>query len=262
MVRATSNNLLEPAVVRQTIEDLKAIAQQMIDLHGVRLGAVVVDTIGAAFCLQDENDAAQVNAAIRVLRQIGEALGAVVIPVHHYGKAASTGLRGSSAYRGGADAVLSVLAERDEISGDSRDRSLCLAKAREGEEGPISAFDLAFLPMGTDEDGDVFGSCIVVQKEGIVKKAQKAANTRKSAKIALAALNDAIGDCGEFPPASNHIPASVKCVTTAQWREYAYRRGIADSDDPDAKRKAFKRAHETLVARGSVAVWEPYAWMA
>ena len=103
--RAVNENFLDPKSLQQTVEALKALGQQFRDEHGVRLGAIFVDTIGAAFGLEDENDAAKVNAAMRVLRQIGSAIDAVVIPVHHYGKAASTGLRGSSAFRGAADVV-------------------------------------------------------------------------------------------------------------------------------------------------------------
>ena len=55
----------------------------------------------------------------------------------------------------------------------------------------------------------------------------KTAKLTKGAKIALAALHEAIGECGEVPPASNHIPPGVKAVTVKQWRDYAYRGGIS-----------------------------------
>jgi hypothetical protein len=63
----------------------------------------------------------------------------------------------------------------------------------------------------------------------------------KGAKIALAALHEAIEDCGQIPPASNHIRARVKCVTQDQWRDYSERRGISNGDSKDAVRKAFGR---------------------
>jgi hypothetical protein len=34
------------------------------------------------------------------------------------------------------------------------------------------------------------------------------------------------------------MPAGVKCVMIEQWRDYAYRQGIADSDDPAARRQS------------------------
>jgi len=36
------------------------------------------------------------------------------------------------------------------------------------------------------------------------------------------ALQEAIGDLGVIPPASNHNPPATKAVTTVQWRTYAY----------------------------------------
>lgn len=259
--RAISENLLDPIIVRQTIDGLKVLAGQFRDEFSVRLGVIFIDTIGAAFGLEDENNAAQVNAAMRVLRQIGHELDAVVIPVHHYGKAAVTGLRGSSAFRGAADAVLSVLAERDELTGESEGRSLCLTKARDGEEGPVAAFNLAFVHLGIDEDGEGFGSCVVEAMEGVVApKKESGRGLTKGAKIALAALHEAIGERGEVPAISNHVPANVKCVTMNQWREYAYRRSISASDEPRARQLAFHRATETLFAAKKAASWEPHVW--
>ncbi|WP_244532193.1 hypothetical protein [Methylocapsa palsarum] len=91
-------------------------------------------------------------------------------------------------------------------------------------------------------------------------KKERAIKLTKGGKIALAALREAIGELGAIPPVSNHIPAGVKTVTVSQWRDYAYRQGVAGSDEPRARRLAFQRAHEALVAAKQVAVWEPYAW--
>ncbi|MEJ0094838.1 MAG: AAA family ATPase [Methylocella sp.] len=261
--RAVDENLLRPDVLAKTIASLEALNTRFRDEFGVRLGAIFVDTIGAAFGLEDENDAAKVNAAMRALRTIGSQVGAVVIPVHHYGKAASTGLRGSSAFRGAADAILSVLADRDEITGESSRRSLCLAKSRDGEEGAVAPFELSFIALGVDEDGDSFGSCAVYAGDPGQKPSKKDSGARltKGARIALAALQEAIGECGEIPPASNHIPAGIRCVTLSLWRDRAYRHGISASDEPRARQLAFQRASETLLAAKQVAVWEPFTWM-
>jgi hypothetical protein len=84
-----------------------------------------------------------------------------MIPIHHYGKAPTTGLRGASGWKAGCDAVLSVLADRDEITGKVSGRELALAKSREYDEGAIAPFELRFVSLGTDDDGDEFGSCYV-----------------------------------------------------------------------------------------------------
>jgi AAA domain len=91
-------------------------------------------------------------------------------------------------------------------------------------------------------------------------KRQAVAKLTKGAKIALNALQDALGDCGAIPPASNHIPPGVKAITISQWRDYAIRRGISTSADARAKNMAFQRATECLVAAKAVAIWEPHAW--
>jgi hypothetical protein len=44
------------------------------------------------------------------------------------------------------------------------------------------------------------------------------------------------------------------------WRVYAYESGISDAVDRDARRMAFKRAQETLVAGKHVAAWSDYRW--
>ena len=82
----------------------------------------------------------------------------------------------------------------------------------------------------------------------------------KAAKIALNALQYAIGECGAVPPATNHIPAGVKCITLDQWREYAFSLGISASTELRARRAAFQRGTEFLIAAKAAAVWKDHAW--
>ena len=74
-------------------------------------------------------------------------------------------------------------------------------------------------------------------------------------------MEEAIGDLGMIPPASNHIPPATKAVTTDQWRDYAYRRGISTSGQPRAQR-AFERAVKQFQARKAIGIWEPHVWIA
>jgi hypothetical protein len=95
------------------------------------------------------------------MRSIGDSIGAVLIPIHHYGKDAGTGLRGASAWRGAADVTISVTADINQLTGTVNNRELALAKARDGEQGPIAPFILEWVKLGVDDDGEDFGSCIV-----------------------------------------------------------------------------------------------------
>ena len=62
------------------------------------------------FDLQEEADNAEAARVCKVMRRLGEATGATIVPIYHYGKNAAVGLRGASAWRANADFVLSVLA--------------------------------------------------------------------------------------------------------------------------------------------------------
>jgi hypothetical protein len=140
---------------------LRSLREQMLQRFGVRLGAVFIDTVAACFSLKDENANAEVSTVCRLMRQIGQSIDAIVIPVHHYGKDADTGLRGASAWRGAADVVISVTADIDQLSGRATNRALAIAKARDEEQGAIAAFVLEWVKLGVDADGEEFGTCIV-----------------------------------------------------------------------------------------------------
>ena len=88
--------------------------------------------------------------------------GAIVVPIHHYGKNAAVGLRGASAWRASADIVLSVTADIDAISGHVTNRQLSMGKDRDGAQGPITGFTLEPVTLGVDETGNPFGSMVAV----------------------------------------------------------------------------------------------------
>ena len=172
----------KPDEVKAFINRLKQKSVWMQERYGVRMGAVVIDTLAAVFALQDENDNSEAAKVIRALKVIGEALDVLMIPIHHYGKGAETGLRGASAWRAGCDAVLSIMAERNNITGVVSGHTLALAKSRVGEEGPVGAFGLRTMLLGVDEDGDELTSCYVVPE---VTAKQTVAARREAEAVAL-----------------------------------------------------------------------------
>ena len=102
---------------RRIRQQAGAFRQDMQRRYGVRLGAVFIDTVAACFSMQDENSNAEVSRVCAFMRCMGNSIGAVIMPIHHYGKDAATGLRGASACRGAADVVISVTADIDPITG-------------------------------------------------------------------------------------------------------------------------------------------------
>jgi hypothetical protein len=121
-----------------------------------------------------------------------------------------------------------------------------------------------------------------------VRPTKKNRRRPADAQIALDAIKYALDEVGIFPPASNHIPPNIKCVTIKQWRTYFYqklghedevRNGqkpdtctfIERSEKPDASfgqpdasdtmLKDFNRCKKYLIAEKTVTIFGTYAWI-
>jgi AAA domain len=222
-------------------------------LGAARPVAIAIDTLNRSLA-GSESDDRDMGAYVKAADTIRDAFGCVVIIVHHCGHE-GTRPRGHSSLMGAVDAQIAV--KRDAAGNIIATVELM----KDGSQGDEFASKLEVVEVGTDDDGDKITSCVIVPVEGLAtSRKDRATRLTKGAKIALAALQEAIGECGAIPPASNHIPAGVKCITQDQWRDYAYRQGISGSDEPRARQLAFRRAHEALVAAKEVAVWDPYVW--
>jgi hypothetical protein len=132
---------------------------------------VFVDTVSASFDIKEEADSAEAARVCKVMRRIGDAIAALVVPIHHYGKNAAVGLRGASAWRANADFVLSVMADIDPQTGNVSNRQLAIAKDRDGAQGALTAFTLRPVELGTDEAGKPWGSMVAVAHESAAKPA-------------------------------------------------------------------------------------------
>jgi RecA-family ATPase len=98
-------NLSDPSEVDKMIPRLKALAEKFQSDHDVRLGAVILDTLAATCDLDDEDDNSEASRAGKELKRLSQEVGVVVLPVHHYGKAQDTGLRGASAWGALCDVI-------------------------------------------------------------------------------------------------------------------------------------------------------------
>ena len=256
-------DLSNPAEIRKMIVRLRAVDQKMRAEHGVRLGAIIIDTLAAAFNLKDENDNAEANRVINCMNMLAKGVDAVVIPVHHYGKAAETGLRGASAWRGGGDSVLSVLADRDHTTGKCRNRQLALAKSRVGEEGWTAPFDLRFVELGKDEDGEPYGACYVEPGEAEscdIITMPKPKPLPRAARAYIDALHIVAGGNGKKVRPFGSEGPEVNAADRELVRDEFYRAWPADGDDDkakkNAKRQAFGRGEAEAIERRRIATRE------
>lgn len=240
-----SGDLTTDAAVSELIGLLLEAGERMQREHGVRLGVVMIDTLGAAFGLMDEDSNAEANQTMRKVRLIADAVRALVMPVHHYGKSAGSGLRGASAYRGSADAVLAVTADRNELQFLAKNRVLGLSKSRNGQEGPLGGFKLVQIDLGVDEDGDQTLSCAVLPLDGTAEGSATLPGKRGPT-LLLNALDAALEAHGEAHSAAPGFRAvKLEHVRTAFNDGYPLR-GETAQRKPDTVRRAFKRALNDL----------------
>jgi len=210
-------------------------------------GLVVIDTFSQV-CPGDQNGTEAIQPAIANLLRIASELHICVLIVHHSGKDASRGPRGSSALPAAMDTLIRV-------AGKSNPHTATVEKQKDGEDGQVFAFSLETIELGVDEDGDPITSCIMRHEDGPAKSAK--GKLPPSAELALRALHDCIAEHGEIVPdmADNH---GIRVET---WRDACEARSLTPTDTPDARRKAFKRAGESLELHGRVGVRNGWVWV-
>jgi hypothetical protein len=259
-------DLAKPKLVAAMIETLRISSDRFQVSHGVRLGAVIIDTLAAAFSIEDENSNAEAAKALRLMNAMAKALGVVVMPVHHYGKGVETGLRGASAWRAGADAVLSVSADRDQTTGHCRDRRIALTKSRVGEEGWSMEFDLNFVSLGHDEDGEPYGACYVQPVDGSEAKlarivSEKKTKVPKTARAFLTAIETALAEGGKkIRPFGQDGPEVIAVDRDDIRKEFNPSYPVdGDTDDKtkhDTRRKAFERGEDWALGNSHIGTRE------
>jgi hypothetical protein len=234
--------------IKLFIRQLKAIDECYRGDFGVRLGHVPIDTVAATFGMKDEDDNAEATKVCNILRSIGNETGALMAPVHHYGKNPESGLRGASAWKGSADVIEGVLADIDPLTGRTSNRELVCAKARDGEQGPISPFDLEFVELGLKDDGEIYGSCCVVPKAR-ASRFEKGPAPGRGQRTIMAAIDEALDSCGKRITPRAGMP-EIRAVKVTDVRAEFDRRYVTPDSDPvkasATKRMAFKRALDWL----------------
>lgn len=99
-----------PLVARpaEVVELVEAIKQR-----GLNPGLIVLDTLSRALAGMNENDAKDAGIFIEAIEMLKRAFDCTVLVVHHSGKEAARGARGSSALFAGFDAVFEVKAKKE-----------------------------------------------------------------------------------------------------------------------------------------------------
>lgn len=237
---------------RRFISELQMEACDMKTQYGARAGLIIVDTLGTAFTMRDENSAAEMNALCKAAAQLGDSLDAATLVLAHYGKSQESGIRGSSAIRGAGESVIAALGERNELTGQCRNRRWVHLKSRTGEEGATFHFDLEHVHVGFDEKGRAFGAAKIIRtgKPAATEKASRVARTY------LAALETVLRDKGAMARPFGAEGPEVFAADREDVRREFYGGWPADGETAEkrmaAKQKAFRRAEAELSDAGAI----------
>jgi KaiC/GvpD/RAD55 family RecA-like ATPase len=199
--------------------------------HGVKSRGpklVVIDTLAMAFPGLEENSAEGMGRVIAVAKSLTK-WGAAVVLVHHDTKDGQQGLpRGHSLLNGALDVAVHLTKSDGVVRAK-------LTKNRNGSCDRDIAFAIGTLALGTDEDGDPITAAYCQELP-----AGSAPSQTRLTPSALAALT-----------VFRETTAGRDTIGDVEWRKACVDgRAVSASEEPDSRRKAFKRAAEELVRKG------------
>lgn len=122
--------------------------EQIKEANGQEIILVVFDTLARSIGQTDENCASAMTNVVNAAERIARQSKAHVMLVHHTGKDADRGSRGSSALRGAVDTEIALSLLK------SGTVAVSMEKQRTMPKSPVVYFKTEFHVLGHDEDGE------------------------------------------------------------------------------------------------------------
>jgi len=260
--------LLTDNEVKRLIATAIDVSTKMQERFEVPLRLIIIDTLLAAFPINDWNSPAEVSRVMDILARIAQKTGAVVLGVHHHGKDVSRGPAGSFALKAASDAVLSVFAETDN-EGNVTGRRMTVSKLRDGQTGWGCDFTLVPHKIGTDDEGIDIMSAYLEPTNGTAgfgrPRPTKPKNHSQASSAFEEAVVEALDKSGVNQPL-NGIGPETRIVPLAKVRDvfHEHYKPEGHSDHPqDAIRSAFNRGLKDARKKGTIAEgqWNDTDWI-
>jgi hypothetical protein len=239
------------------IREIKA----QVDPLGWTVGLIVVDTLSRAMAGADENAAADMGRFVRNIDHVSKAFHCLGVAVHHTGKDAERGMRGSSALHGAADAEW-------EISEDDAGKFVRLAKQKDGRDDLVWRFHLYPVVLGTDETGENVSSCgvkVTSEPEPMKQESGGKNVSRRKLKgqkaLVMKAVRTAIEEMGERLPGSNHMPDSTRGARRQHIQIYAEKLGFLEGKTDRVARSTLDRLLRDLHGDRYIGRWDDWLWL-
>ena len=228
--RATS--LLDPAAADEVITAIDAVTQA----EGKPPRLVIVDTLARNFGAGDENSTKDMAAFVASLDSIkGRFPGCSVLLVHHTGHGEGDRARGSSVLLAALDAEFRT----ELVDGIT---TLQGTKSKEGAIPPPIGFQGHSIEIRRTAKGEAVTSLAF---EEVAAPAKGRARLSLANRLGMETFQRAMREAGKADDVS-------AAINIEDWRRVFY--SAHTGDTPEAKKKAFQRVREALVAAGDLAV--------
>jgi hypothetical protein len=230
-------------------ERVIAAAAEVEARTGQAVQLIVVDTLARSMGGGDENSTQDMNAFIMACDCIRQRTGATVLIVHHVGKSAQAGARGSSALQAAVDTAIEV----EKLDGG---RVARVVKQKDGAEGQELGFELEVVEIGQDDEGEPITTCVVHPTADIAKARPKLTGTEKRA---MDVLHNVLVDFGESLGNSVAFP-SVTLAKIDRFRQALKSAGVTDRDNQNNERSQWRRITTNLANKGVLAMRDDFCW--
>lgn len=217
--------------------NVDALAVEVKRVGGADL--VIIDTLNCAAPEADENSSRDMGLIIAGAKRLQEAIGGLVLLIHHVGKDSSRGLRGHSSLLAALDATLLVTRH------DGGWRSWALVKSRDSQDGTNGWFKLDAVVVGEDHKGRQRTAAMVVPSQPPELPASTA--LRGNEEVAYAALSEALVELAGLPGADGGDQPTARLTGKAALDLVKAR---LEGVEPRRRGERAKSAISTLVKKG------------
>ena len=222
------------------------------------LALVVIDTFATASPGANENASEDVSRVLRNAQRIQEEAGCAVLLVHHK-NASGEKPRGHTSLYANADTALEVSRDPE----NPTERTLHVAKVKDGEDGEKIGFRLQSVEIGSYDDGKPMTSCVVVPAQDGDQRTGDRPDKRSPSSAQLfflRALSAAITQKGGIVPLD---ACPIPGTHGVAWHDFVAHYAAADMGDrnDEAIRKQILRDGEKLLNWGMIGRSKPWVWL-
>ncbi len=248
--------------LRSSAEDFNALMMAVVMLveeTGVEFRLAIVDTLARAFGGGNENDSGEMMGFVVSMGKIQEFLNCALMVLHHSGKNAALGMRGSSSLLGAVDSELELLRFEDQMKG-----ILTITKQKDGEQGTRFGFEMVEVeirPAGLGLSDPVV-SLAVQESDSAVNEASSGgkgnAGAGRNQRLEMSCLETVVKNKGSI----KFIDGLQRmAVDLEDWRqELRSRMGIDEAGDGKFK-TAWSRAKKRLVESKEGGIKDRLVWL-